>query len=412
MWFESSMVWIPAIVEVGLGIAAFAPFIIHRMSVGSWRKKGLQYPTGSENLPEVTVLLPVWNEALIIEKKLLNLSKQNLRCSLLLIDSASTDSTVSTAQSWLDNNSKVFETVRFIKMSERKGKTEAVRTALHALEEQNYSGAVCMTDADAFLPPNALSRLQGWFANQTIGAVGARALRHQSLSSERTHRTMFELLREGESAKDSTPFLEGSCMMWRSSCFQSQQLNTGSNADDAQIATGVRLNWFRSIHDSEIHFEDVAPMSNEGQRRQKIRRGQGLQRLLMSHRKSWFDRKLGSFSSILRREAHFHILAPLLVMGAGIAGIVRWLIIMVAGMPNGSLAVMHGSLAFIELLCLTAWALNRQDIRVPLLQTIGSIFTGMEHLMCAHWYTLSGQSLHMWEQHSDTRARIADSDLN
>ncbi len=406
------MVWIPALVEVGLGIAAFAPFAVHRYSVGKWRKQTLEYPVNDSKLPSVTIMLPVWNESLIIEKKLSNLAKQNLDCSLLVIDSASTDSTVEKINSWLKKNPKAFDSTHVLEMSERLGKTEAVRQAIAHLEKESFDGCICMTDADAFLPPNALSRLQGWFADRTIGAVGARALRHQSLSSEKTHRSMFEFLREGESAKDSTPFLEGSCMMWRSSCFQSIQLNTLSNADDAQIATGVRLNGFRSIHDSEVYFEDVAPMSSEGQRRQKIRRGQGLQRLLMSHRKSWFDRKLGSFSSILRREAHFHILAPLLVMGAGLSGIIRWIIVMVAGMPSGSLAVMHSSLALIELMCLTAWALDRRGIRIPLLQTVGSIFTGMEHLVSAHWHTLRGRSLHMWEQHSDTRKKIADSDLN
>jgi hypothetical protein len=260
------------------------------------------------------------------------------------------------------------------------------------------------------LPPNAVLRLQGWFADPTIGAVGARALRHQALSGERTHRSMFEMLREGESARDSTPFLEGSCMMWRHKGFSSQQLNVHSNADDAQIATGIRLNGLRSLHDSGIYFEDIAPTSPEGQRRQKIRRGQGLQRLLVSHRKSWFDRRLGTFAGILRREAHFHLFAPVLFAAAGCAAILRWSIITLAGMPNGALAALHGSLALIELGCLIAWLLNRQGIRVPLLTTLGTLFSGMEHLLVAHWHSLRGRSLHMWDQHSDTRIALADSE--
>ena len=101
------MVWIPALVEVGLGVAALAPFLVHRLSVGAWRKKGIEYPLATAELPPVTVLLPVWNEALILEKKLANLSAQNMRFSLLLIDSASTDSTLATAKAWLKKNKKV-----------------------------------------------------------------------------------------------------------------------------------------------------------------------------------------------------------------------------------------------------------------------------------------------------------------
>ena len=404
------MVWIPALVEVGLGLAAFAPFLVHRFSVGRWRKQAIEYPTNTEVLPLVTVLLPVWNEALIVKKKLENLAAQNMRFSLLVIDSASTDSTVSILNSWLKEHSDAFEATTVLEMPERLGKTEAVRQAIASLEDQNYQGLLCMTDADAMLPPNAVLRLQGWFADPTIGAVGARALRHQALSGERTHRSMFEMLREGESARDSTPFLEGSCMMWRHKGFSSLQLNVHSNADDAQIATGIRLNGLRSLHDSDIYFEDIAPTSPEGQRRQKIRRGQGLQRLLVSHRKSWFDRRLGTFAGILRREAHFHLFAPVLFAAAGCAAILRWSIITLAGMPNGALAALHGSLALIELGCLIAWLLNRQGIRVPLLTTLGTLFSGMEHLLVAHWHSLRGRSLHMWDQHSDTRIALADSE--
>ena len=406
------MVWIPALVEVGLGLAAFAPFLVHRLSVGKWRKQGIEYPVNDADLPAVTVLLPVWNEGLIIEKKLDNLAQQNLRCSLLVIDSASTDETVSKVNAWIQSHPKAFDDFTLLTMKERLGKTEAVRQAIVRLEKDDFSGCICMTDADALLPPDALKRLQGWFADPSIGAVGARALRHGGLSSERSHRTMFELLREGESARDSTPFLEGSCMMWKRTSFNSSQLNTQSNADDAQIATGVRLNGFRSLYDSNVHFEDMAPTTPEGQRRQKIRRGQGLQRLLMSHRKSWFDKRLGTFASILRREAHFHLIAPLMLFGAGMAAVLRWGIITVAGMPNGTLAALHGSLACVELTCLVAWLLNRQGIRVPGLEAVGSVFSGMEHLMIGHLYSLRGKSLHMWEQHSDTRIALSDSDLN
>ncbi len=406
---ERLMVWIPALVEVGLGLAAFTPFLIHRISVNRWRKQPVEYPTSTEILPPVIVLLPVWNEALIIKKKLKNLAAQNMHFSLLVIDSASTDSTISILNLWLKENPEAFESITVLEMVKRLGKTEAVRQAIASLEEQEYQGLICMTDADAILPPQAISRLQGWFADPTVGAVGAKALRHQALSGEHAHRSMFEMLREGESARDSTPFLEGSCMMWKHKGFSSQQLNVHSNADDAQIATGIRLNGLRSLHDNEIFFEDIAPTSPEGQRRQKIRRGQGLQRLLLSHRKSWFDSQLGNFAVILRREAHFHLFAPLLFAGAGLAAVLRWSVIGVFGTPTGLLAILHGTLAIIELGCLTAWILNRQGIRVPLLVVPGALFSGMEHLLAAYWHSMRGRSLHMWEQHIDTRIALADS---
>ena len=71
---------------------------------------------------------------------------------------------------------------------------------------------------------------------------------------------------------DSTPFLEGSCMMWRPSCLAIDDLNVGSNADDAQIATSVRTRGWRTVVDTRARFVDAAPASIEEQRRQKVRR--------------------------------------------------------------------------------------------------------------------------------------------
>ena len=196
-------------------------------------------------------------------------------------------------------------------------------------------------------------------------------------------------------------------MMWRSSSFKAEQMYTTANADDAQIATQVRLNGMRSIHDVHLQFQDVAPGTIEGQRRQKIRRAQGLQRLLLRHRKHWWSRKLGSCAPILRREAHFHLAAPLLLAGAAAAAVLRWGTVMFIGMPNGTLAMMHGGLAMVELFGLTAWMVHRNGIVIPGLGTVGSLLTGMEQLLGAMWASFRGRSLHMWDQHTDTRIAAA-----
>ena len=61
--------------ELGLAAVGFAPFAIHRWSCGNWSKQKLECPEELSGL-DMTILLPVWNEELIIEKKLANLAKQ------------------------------------------------------------------------------------------------------------------------------------------------------------------------------------------------------------------------------------------------------------------------------------------------------------------------------------------------
>ncbi len=403
------MVWIPAITEMVLGTLAFFPFLRHRISISKWLKKPNNYP-GKPSTEPVTILLPVWNEAKIIQMKLDSLSNNiEMKTSLLVIDSASTDETVKIVKQWFEDNNSVFDSMELIEMEERLGKTTAVHRALTHLNDTGFDGLVLMTDADATITKGTVERMDGWFCDPTIGAVGAGAIRKLGGLEEQKYRSMFEMIRQGESNYDSTPFLEGSCMMWRASALDLSLLDTSSNADDAQIATAVRLSGLRSIFDNNSTFEDVAPPTIEGQRRQKIRRAQGLQRMLSANKKKISSLQSRKFKKIFLTEHYLHLRSPILALGVGLAGLSRWILVSFAGMPLGLDAGVHASLALIELLCLSSWLCMRQGIRLPLIGKIGTILTGLEYLLIARFNTLKGCSLHLWQQHSDTRDIISKS---
>jgi cellulose synthase/poly-beta-1,6-N-acetylglucosamine synthase-like glycosyltransferase len=218
---------------------------------------------------------------------------------------------------------------------------------------------------------------------------------------------MFEMVRLGESNQDSTPFLEGSCMMWRLSSLDLSLLNVNSNADDAQIATAIRMSGLRSIFDEKASFTDVAPPTIEGQRRQKIRRAQGLQRVLKDQKKNPKISSSGRFKKIFSMQHYLHIYSPLLALGAGMSALSRWVMVSIAGMPTGMDAAIHASLGVLELFCLTSWLCVRQGLSLPLLGKIGTILTGLEYLLIAQYNSFRGQSSHLWQQHSDTREIIS-----
>jgi hypothetical protein len=101
--------------ELGLAAIGFAPFALHRWSCGNWAKQELKCPELDSNL-EITILLPVWNEGLIIENKLASLAKQDIKADLLLIDSASSDDTLEKVYSWLSDFPGAFKSHRVISM--------------------------------------------------------------------------------------------------------------------------------------------------------------------------------------------------------------------------------------------------------------------------------------------------------
>lgn len=384
--------------ELGLAAVGFAPFAIHRWSCGNWSKQKLECPEEISGL-DMTILLPVWNEELIIEKKLANLAKQDFKAHLLLVDSASNDQTLSKAKTWLEDFPDAFESHKIIPMPSRKGKTAAVALALKELEDTE--GIIVMTDADATIMPGALERINRWFSNPLVGSVGGTPQREGGFKGENEHRDMYTLLRVGESSHDSTPFLEGSLLAWRGGIVSESDMYLSANADDAQIATATRLNGLRSIQDPDLTFSDQMPLTRKGQRRQKVRRAQGLIRLLTRKRKHWFSNREGRFAKILRRNAWMHILSPLAIAAGGVMAIMR----NIAYLPETSLTM---ALSVVELYCLASWLLARSGKSFFGIKIAGVIMCGLENLLVALVHSGRGKSLHMWEQHTDVRETLAN----
>ena len=392
-----------AVTEIVLGVLVALPLLIYRSKAKRWNRLALDYPQESHET-ELMILLPIWNESLVIEKKLDDLNRNYpFKTSLLVIDSASSDDSVEKVNHWIRENSTVFSESQVIQMPERLGKTSAVKLALESLDQQSFTGLVLMTDADALISEGTIKRLHGWFSDPAIGAVGSRANRQTELHGEKDYRSLYEMLRIAESKRDSTPFLEGSCMMWRHGAFRTDDLLTESNADDAQIASLIRFGGLRSIFDEDASFIDFAPTTVEGQSRQKVRRAQGLQNILDKFPKQHELPEEGHFSTIFRTQKYFHLVVPMMLFQIAIVAIIRWTYVGATSMPVGYEAALHAILSFTELLMLVSWLTFRNGIKLPLVTTIGALLTSFEYLFIARYRNSAGKSSHKWDQHSDTR---------
>ena len=392
-----------AVTEIVLGVLVVLPLLIYRSKAKRWNRLALDYPQESHET-ELMILLPIWNESLVIEKKLDDLNRNYpFKTSLLVIDSASSDDSVEKVNHWIRENSAVFSESQVIQMPERLGKTSAVKLALESLDQQSFTGLVLMTDADALISEGTIKRLHGWFSDPAIGAVGSRANRETKLYGEQDYRSLYEMLRLAESKRDSTPFLEGSCMMWRHGAFRTDDLLIESNADDAQIASLIRFGGLRSIFDEDASFIDFAPTTVEGQSRQKVRRAQGLQNILDKFPKQHELPEEGHFSTIFRTQKYFHLVVPMMLFQIAIVAIIRWTYVGATSMPVGYEAALHAILSFTELLMLVSWLTFRNGIKLPLVTTIGALLTSFEYLFIARYRNSAGKSSHKWDQHSDTR---------
>ena len=57
-----------AVVEIILACLVVLPLVIYRLRVRKWNQINLEYPTESHDT-ELVIVLPIWNESVVIEKK-------------------------------------------------------------------------------------------------------------------------------------------------------------------------------------------------------------------------------------------------------------------------------------------------------------------------------------------------------
>jgi cellulose synthase/poly-beta-1,6-N-acetylglucosamine synthase-like glycosyltransferase len=233
------------------------------------------------------------------------------KIKLIIVDSASEDTTASLIESFIrENGLSDFE---FIKEPERKGKASALNGVLkHCVGE-----VVVITDADACWEKDTLRRIVLHFSNPNIGAVTGRQVLlnpNQNLSTkvERTYRFFFDVLRLGESCIDSTPIFNGPLMAFRSNLLE--PIPEDTIADDSQLAVKIRKKGFKSIYDPSAVFYEYAPFSYKSRFSQKLRRGQGLIQLFFREREVMFNSSYEKFGTIIfPAEFFMHIISPALL---------------------------------------------------------------------------------------------------
>ena len=403
------------IAELGLAGATILPFAYYYSKIKLSKVRRLERPDSKHSL-NLQILLPMWNEEYVIKSKLENLAEEvralraskNHQISLLIVDSASTDSSVEICNNWLGDNSNIFDDFSLIEMPKRLGKTTAVVLALERIHQsKSIPGLVFMTDADAILESGCLESLLSWFSDEEYGAVGATPIRRNALESEKVHRDMFSMLREYESNAGSTSMLEGSGLVWRSNLIFPSELFPDSNADDAQIASIVLSKGKRVIQDPDAKFTDFAPTNSSEQFRQKRRRGQGLivnflrsRRPILSNRDNISRTTISNF----KMNYYFHVIAPFTSLGFIIAGIARYVQLLYQG--NSPLSSVNGlelPLIGIELALFSSIILSKFNLRVPFFSQLSSLASGMQALLSAWFRILSGKKSNLWDQHIETR---------
>jgi len=287
--------------------------IYFSLMILSTRKKMSVKKTNS--YPVVSLVIPAHNESEGIIQKLQNsvsLKYPNDKLEIIVVDDGSTDNTCQLVKDFINKSSCQIK-VNLFSLPEWSGKA----TALNYAWARCTGEIVAITDADITLEEDAIQMIVRNFGNPDVGAVTGRLCvgtgNSQTVASEKNYRSIFNIIRIGESNIDSTPIFNGLIMAFRRGLLDN--LDPSVIADDTELAMLLREKGWRAIFDNDVIAYEHVSESQKIRAKQKLRRGRGIVQSFIRHRKMLFNKKYGKYGLIIFPSEFFmHIVSPLLLV--------------------------------------------------------------------------------------------------
>jgi glycosyltransferase involved in cell wall biosynthesis len=316
--------------------------------------------------PKVTVILPTYDEADIIEQRLENLQQQDYPKELMevLIVDSSDDETASIVKKWVRRENDM--NLKLIREAERRGKIHALELALKYISPD--CEVIVFTDADVFWHPEALSKVVSYLSDHSVGASTASIVYTDIENSflEDAYRDYYNIIRVAESKVHSTPIHNGPLLAIKAELLRSAGLPTFPGSDDSAFGSFVAFNGYRAVQADDIIIKE--PIRGN-QVLRKIRRAQHLLINFLTtkryakkrglYRKSLFDR-------IWRMEWYFHVVNPWLLM----VSIAFFLIDVTLFKSLISMVLLSIGLAFLALKTFRMWFLQQLYLTVAAIRNL------------------------------------------
>lgn len=181
------------------------------------RRAGHQ-PAPSSTLPFFSVLIPTYNEASAIGKRignLLTLEYPKDRFEILIVDSGSTDGTADAVQDIIRTRGQEVPSITLVQEKERSGKGSAINAGRSVARGE----VILVSDANAAFHPGVLGILGPAFGDTRVGGVGGRYCvanpEQESTLGAAFYWDLECLMRKGEAALDSACLFHGEINAWR-----------------------------------------------------------------------------------------------------------------------------------------------------------------------------------------------------
>lgn len=262
--------------------------------------------------PGATIIIPTFNEELVIEERLKNLLTQDYphdKLQLIVVDSGSTDKTKELVGRFLSSG------VELLIENERNGKGAAIRYAL------NFSrhGIIVVSDANSYFEqPSCLRYLLSNFSDPKVGGVTGRYFSREKVEGPGTRGTIFfreyeNTLRSFETRVDSAVSLFGELFACRKALYL---IDDQSLTEDLETSIYLRGQGFRLVYEPRSAVYEYAPYLKQDIINQRKRVILGTIQSIHKYKSVLFNSHYGLYGTvILPGHKLFPLLSPFLLFG-------------------------------------------------------------------------------------------------
>ncbi|MGH9642616.1 MAG: glycosyltransferase, partial [Terriglobales bacterium] len=272
------------------------------------RVRILESSAAADFKPAVAVLIPAFNEELVIERTVraaLDSDYPNLH--VIVIDDGSKDRTLDVARAAFSGNPRVL-----ILSKPNGGKAAALNYGLEHVTEEFFVGI----DADTVIAPTAVSMLVPHFLDSRIGALAGNAkvgnrvnlwTRWQALeyiTSQNFERRALDLL-------GAVSVVPGAIGAWRTAAVRDAGgFQHDTVAEDADLTMALLQNGYRVEYEDRALAYTEAPMNANGLMRQRFRWSFGILQAVFKHKRAFRQKGVLGWVA-LPNIIIFQILLPL-----------------------------------------------------------------------------------------------------